>query len=58
MKYRRLKLLKEIMDKAEVIGANKMTLYCLIATMTDKRLTIFHKEFLAHKEPTDESTGS
>ena len=46
MKDRRFKLLKDIMDKAEKINANKMTLYCLIATMTDKGLTKFHKEFM------------
>ena len=56
MKDRRLKLLKELIDKAEIIGANKMTLYCLVATMTDKKLTIFHKDFLKYEK--NESTGS
>jgi|TARA_R110000824_G_scaffold394396_2_gene594182 hypothetical protein len=46
MKDRRFKLLKDIMDKAEEIGANKITLYCLIATMTDRKLTKFHKDFM------------
>lgn len=46
MKDRRFKILREIMDKATKIDANKMTLYRLIATMSDKRLTKFHKEFM------------
>ena len=46
MKDRRFKLLKDIIDKADKINANKMTLYCLIATMTDRKLTKFHKEFM------------
>ncbi len=43
---RRHKLLKEILTHADVINANKNTLVFLIATMTDKALTKFHKEFM------------
>ncbi len=43
---RRHKLVSEIYAHAEVIRANKMTLVFLLATMTDKELTKFHKEFL------------
>ena len=43
---RRHKLLQEIYKQAEVIDANKATLVFLIATMTDKALTKFHKEFM------------
>ena len=40
----RLHKIKDIMDIAEAKDLNKMTLYCLIATMSDKGLTKFHKE--------------
>jgi hypothetical protein len=40
----RLNKIKDIMDIAEIKQLNKMTLYCLIATMSDKGLTKFHKE--------------
>lgn len=50
MQDRRFKLVKEIMDKAKTINANKMSLYCIIATMTDRRLTLFHKDFMLKKE--------
>lgn len=43
---RRHKLVQEIYKHAEKINANQETLAYLIATMTDKRLTTFHKEFL------------
>ena len=43
---RRNRLFSEIYNHAEVIGANKSTLVFLIATMTDKALTKFHKEFM------------
>ena len=43
---RRLQLLQDIYTHAEVIGANRTTLVFLIATMTDKALTKFHKEFM------------
>ena len=43
---RRHKLISEIFKHAEVIGANRATLVFLIATMTDKALTKFHKEFM------------
>jgi hypothetical protein len=46
---RRHKLLQEIYKHAEVIGANRATLVFLIATMTDKALTKFHKEFMEKK---------
>ena len=44
---RRHKIVSEIYKHAEVIGVNKTTLIFLIATMTDKALTKFHKEFMA-----------
>jgi hypothetical protein len=43
---RRHKLISEIYNHAAVINANKNTLVYLIATMTDKALTKFHKEFM------------
>lgn len=43
---KRFELIREIKEKADNEKLNIMTLYCLIATMTDKRLTEFHKEFL------------
>ena len=43
---RRLKLLTEIYNHAESIKANKSTLVFLIASLTDKALTKFHKEFM------------
>jgi hypothetical protein len=43
---RRLKLIQEIYKHCDTIGANKGTLVFLVATMTDKGLTKFHKEFL------------
>ena len=43
---RRHKLIAEIFKHAEVIGANRATLVFLIATLTDKALTKFHKEFM------------
>lgn len=46
---RRHKLISEIYKHAEVINANKTTLVFLIATMTDKALTKFHKEFMEKK---------
>ena len=36
----------EIYKHCDTIGANKGTLVFLVATMTDKGLTKFHKEFL------------
>lgn len=47
---RRHKLVSEIYKHAEAIGANKTTVVFLLATMTDKVLTKFHKEFLS-KQP-------
>ncbi len=46
---RRCKLISEIMKHSEQINANKITLVFLLATMTDKGLTVFHKEFLNKK---------
>ena len=46
MQDRRFKLVKEIMDRAKILKHNKITLYCLIATMTDRRLTLFHTEYM------------
>lgn len=46
---RRHKLLTEIYKHAEIIKCNKSTLVFLIATMTDKALTKFHKEFMEKK---------
>jgi len=51
---RRHKLLSEIFEHAKVIGANTNTLAFLIATMTDKALTKFHKEFMK-KQPYKEN---
>lgn len=44
---RRHKLITEIFKHAEIIKANKGTLVFLLATMTDKTLTKFHKEFMS-----------
>ena len=41
---KRLKLISEIKEIVESEGGNVMTLYCLIATMTDQGLKDFHKE--------------
>lgn len=46
---RRHKLLTEIYKHAEKLGSNKTTLVFLIAMMTDKALTKFHKEYLEKK---------
>lgn len=43
---RRHKLVSEIYKYAELINANKTTIVFLLATMNDKELTKFHKEFL------------
>lgn len=43
---RRHKLLAEIYKHGISIGTNNTTLVFLLATMTDKALTRFHKEFL------------
>ncbi len=49
IKDRRHKLISEIMKHSIELNANKATLVFLLATMTDKGLTIFHKEFLNKK---------
>jgi len=46
----RYKLISEIYKHAEVIKANKTTIVFLLATMTDKALIKFHKEFM-EKQP-------
>jgi hypothetical protein len=49
---RRMKLLSEIYKHSDIIKANKSTLVFLLASMTDKKLTIFHKEFMSYKKYT------
>ena len=46
---RRHKLLKEIYEHADLLNLNKGTVVFLMATMTDKGLTKFHKEFMLKK---------
>lgn len=43
---RRIKLVQEIYKHAEYIKANKSTICFLIAMMSDKELTKFHKTFM------------
>lgn len=43
---RKLKLITEIYKHTEIINVNKTTLVFLLASMTDKALTKFHKEFM------------
>lgn len=43
---RRLDLIRDIKEKAEERKLNIITLYCLIATMTDVKLEEFYNEFL------------
>lgn len=43
---RRNKLVWDIYNHADVINANKTTLAFLLAAMTDKALTKFHKDFM------------
>lgn len=52
---RRHKLIKELLDHAEKINANKTTLIFLIAPMTDRALTKFHKESM-EKPPKSRKT--
>ncbi len=47
---RRHKLVSEILKQAEEIKASKGTMIFLLATMTDKALTKFHKEFMLKKK--------
>lgn len=47
---RRKKLVCEIYKHAELLNSNKATVVFILATMTDKQLTKFHKEFLS-KQP-------
>lgn len=46
---RRHKLIAEIFQKTKDIGANPTTVVFLLATMNDKALTKFHKEFMEKK---------
>jgi hypothetical protein len=46
---RRANLISEIFKHAESIGTNKSTLVFVLAMMTDKALTKFHKEFMGLK---------
>lgn len=43
---RRHKLLKDIYSHAKGLNTNIETLVFLLATMTDKALTRFHKDFM------------
>lgn len=46
---KRFELLREIMEISDLKKLNKMTLYCLIATMTDVKLEEFYSEFIKIK---------
>jgi hypothetical protein len=46
---RRVKLISEIYKHAEVLKTNKATLVFVLASLTDKALTKFHKEFTEKK---------
>ncbi len=46
---RRFDIVKEIYKHVELINANKETIVFLLATMNDKELTKFHKQFLELK---------
>ena len=46
---RRHKLISEIYKHCDYIGGNKTTVVFLLASMTDRRLTIFHEEFMKIK---------
>lgn len=47
---KRHKLITEIYEHCNIIGSNLTTLVLLLATMTDKQLTKFHKEYLEIKK--------
>jgi len=47
---RRHRLVGEIMKRAKKIKANQATIVFLLATMNDKVLTKFHKDFTEKKE--------
>lgn len=47
---RRCKLVQEIFAHCKIIGSNQTTLIFLLATLTDRGLTKFHKEYLAIKK--------
>ena len=53
---RRLKLLTEIYQHADKLGTNKATIVVVLATLTDKGLTKFHKEFM-EKKPIKDLVG-
>ena len=46
---RRVKLITEIYKHGELLKTNKVTLVFLVASLTDKALTKFHKEFMEKK---------
>jgi len=52
---RRHKLVHEILTHTREINANAPTVVFLLATMTDRALTKFHKEFMAKEKYTDEN---
>jgi hypothetical protein len=55
---RRHKLVSEIFKHSDVIKVNKTTVVFLLATMNDKELTKFHKEFMSKEPYTKETTKS
>ncbi len=46
MRRSRHRLVAEIMEHQEKLDDNPITVVYLLATMNDKRLTIFHKDYL------------
>lgn len=46
---RRQKLVTEIYKHAELLNSNQATVVFILAMMTDRQLTKFHKEFLSKK---------
>lgn len=52
---RRIKLINEIYKKCEELNGNKATLVFILAAMTDKALTQFHKNFMDMKIDLDVS---
>lgn len=52
---RRIKLITEIYKKCVQLNTDKATLVFLLASMTDKALTKFHKEFMAKEIKLDKS---
>jgi hypothetical protein len=48
-KSRRFVLVKECITKGKEIGTDMSTLFFCLASLTDKGLTNFHKEFIKSK---------